>query len=47
MPTAWSWLVSIGTWAHAHQSIMLVAAGLVVGVHVLRGIVALVRRARL
>jgi hypothetical protein len=47
MPVAWSWLVSIGTWAQEHQTIMLVAAGLVVGVHGLRALVALVRRPRL
>jgi hypothetical protein len=46
MPTAWSWLVSLGTWAQAHQSLMLVAAGIVVGIEALRALMALVRRYR-
>ena len=46
MPIAWSWLVSLGTWAQAHQSLMLVAAGILIGVEGLRALLALVRRTR-
>jgi hypothetical protein len=46
MPTAWSWLVSLGTWAQAHQSLMLVAAGIIIGIEGLRALLAFVRRGR-